>query len=345
MEEQRPRKKIKRMLDISELPGGILDTRELPIKAWYDEKRSRSTAKPVKIRIPEAHVINTNSERYRAHGKLRPYKDAGGIIYPINHIRELVPAANRYLKKCERGRAFKTYYENDTHKPAPLPAGMHIFAKPVDITQELTLDAIKDMNLLYKDQKYKQDPRIHMLKHNSSPTNSILFYTRDKTPPSFMEVIQILQAETPRLAEYVMIYFNIVRGILGTNDEEMERVSLTLVHYDSEGGLNPHIDTVHIFGDTLGPIFSVAMGDSLKMLDMLPVLLPATHAPTRLFSKQNEIMVMDGESRILWAHAKPWLNINEQFTLVFKFPELKKKVRTDSFVFEDTPISIPYYVE
>jgi hypothetical protein len=340
MEEQRARKKIKHALDAREPPCGMLG-----IETWYDEKRSKSTVAPTKIGIPEAHAIHANSERYRAHGKLRPYKDASGIIYPINHIRELVPAANRYLKQCERGRAFKTYYENDTHKPAPPPAGMHIFAAPVDITEDLTLDALKDMNLLYKDPKYKRDPRIHMLEQHASPTNSILFYSRDHPQPSFMEVIRILRAETPRLAEYVMIYFNIVRGILGTDDEEMERVSLTLVHYDSKGGLNPHIDTVHLFGDTLGPIFSVAMGDSLKMLDMLPVLLPATHAPTRLFSKQNEIMVMDGESRILWAHAKPWLNIDEQFTLVFKFPELRKKVRTESYVFEDTLINIPYYVE
>jgi hypothetical protein len=55
------------------------------------------------------------------------------------------------------------------------------------------------------------------------------------------------------------------------------------------------------------------MGDSEKMLDMLRVLLQDVHQPVRLFSKPNEIMVIDGESRIQWAHAKPWGYIPEQF--------------------------------
>jgi hypothetical protein len=311
---------------------------------WYNRMKCKTVSTPSKIHLPKAHLISTVSNTFRASNKLIPYKDASGTIFPINHIRELVPAANRYLKQCERGRAFKTYYAHDTRKDVPPPPGMHLFGKPAEITDELYHNALQDINLLYKHPEHKRDPRIHMLKPHTPPTNEILFYSRDVVQPSFTEVMRLLHKITPRLAEYVMVYYKAVQSILGATDAEMERLSISLVHYDSTAGLNPHIDTVHIFGDTLGPIFTVAMGDSEKMLDLLPILLPDDRKPVRLFSQPNEIMVMDGESRILWAHAKPWGYTPEQFTLVFKFWELATKIRTESFQFEDTHIEIPYYV-
>lgn len=95
-------------------------------------------------------------------------------------------------------------------------------------------------------------------------------------------------------------------------------------------GINPHVDSVYCFDGTLGPIFTVAIGNSEEMLGILPVLYPAfSQVPVRVFSQPNEIMVMDGVSlaRILWAHGKPWKYPHEQYTLTFKFPELCKKTR------------------
>ena len=132
--------------------------------------------------------------------------------------------------------------------------------------------------------------------------------------------------------------------MLGVSIGDVPGTSLSLVHYDEMAGLNPHVDTVHIFNATLGPIFTVAMGESEKMLDMLPVLLPTDVLPFRIFTDPNEMMIMDGEYRILWAHAKPWKYDHEQFTLVFKLPELKKKLKTTSFAFEDVNIEIPSYI-
>jgi hypothetical protein len=330
MDEQRSRKRVKTMSEP---------------ESWYKHQRAKTPAIPAKIESPESCYIHTDSEHYRAAGKLKPYKDESGTVFPIDNIIELVPAVNRYLKKCEKGRAFKTHCYNGSSETASIPAGLHMYMPPASITDSLAQDALRDMQLLYIHPRYTRDPSIHMIKANSSPTNKILFYSREKTSPSFMEVIRILQTETPRLAEYAMVYFNVVQKILGASDKEMESVALTLVHYDITAGLNPHIDTVHLFGGTLGPIFTVAMGYSTKMLDLLPVLLPPSERPVRLFSNPNEIMVMDGPSRILWAHAKPWGNTTEQYTLVFKFPELTRKIKTESFVFEDTPLNIPYYIE
>ena len=48
---------------------------------------------------------------------------------------------------------------------------------------------------------------------------------------------------------------------------------------------------------------------------MVPVLLPDTYKPIRIFSLPNEIIMMDGEASTLWAHVKPKEYPHEQFTL------------------------------
>ena len=126
----------------------------------------------------------------------------------------------------------------------------------------------------------------------------------------------------------------------------MELLQFTLVHYDKSAGLNPCIDSIHMFQNTIGPIFTVAMGETEKLLDMLPLLLPPTEeSPVRLYSQPNDIIVMDGPARVLWAHSLPWQYPHEQFTLVFKFPELQNKVQTLNVNVGEANINIPYYID
>jgi alkylated DNA repair dioxygenase AlkB len=300
---------------------------------------------PVKVRRFRCFAIKTSSESYRASNNLKPYQDSAGVTYPIDSLSELVPAVNRHLKICEKNKAFKTYISDCTGKDCPVPDGMHLFETPIEITEKLSCHALRDVNKLYKDPEYMNDPRIHMLERNKYPTNEIVFYSRTHKQPAYHEVCSILAEATPALFEYIKIYANIIKAVLGLTEDEMQQVCLSLVHYDPQAGLNPHVDTVHIFCGTLGPIFTVAMGESDKMLDMLPVLLSNEFIATRLVSKPNQIMVMDGPARILWAHAKPWRYNKEQFTVVFKFPELAKKVRVVRHCFENVEFDIPYYVE
>ena len=87
------------------------------------------------------------------------------------------------------------------------------------------------------------------------------------------------------------------------------------------------------------------MGEAEKMLDMLPLLLsPSEGLPVRIYSQPNEIITMDGPARLLWAHSLPWRYPQEQFTLVFKFPELKNKVQTMHATVGEADINIPYYI-
>lgn len=310
----------------------------------WSERRRRAIAcreRPITARLLKIPDI------YNGNGKLLPYTDQDGTVFPLDHIRELIPSANRHLRSCNAGRPFKTFYADHTPQRGAPPDGVHVFDGPHEIGPGLEHDALIDIDILFHSPEFVQDKRIHMLKRNPPPSNTILFYNRDQLAPqvTFINAIRILREATPRLAEYIMLYFHAIRNLLGEGHGIMDRCLLTLVHYDSNAGLNPHIDSIHMFQNTIGPIFTVAMGRAEKMLDLLPVMVTDPDAaPVRIYTRPNQIMVMDGVARVMWAHALPWHYPNEQFTVVFKFPELSRKIRSENVRYGEASIDIPYYL-
>lgn len=310
----------------------------------YESMKLMKPAIPAEIRNPKTHLLVVKSEDYRVYGKLAPYTEKSGASFPLNSWMEIVPAINRYLKTCVKGRMIETFYSDDTGQSVSPPSGMHIFGVPCEITEGLIYAALGEVRDLYRNPKYKANHTIHAMKQTPPPACNFLFYPGGgKGPIHIREIFRVLFAEAPALARYVLIYLSVIRDMLRLDDADMDTVAMTINHYDPMGAINPHVDTVFIFNGTLGPIFTVAMGPSEKMLDLLPVLLPDTSRPVRLFSKPNEIMLMDGEARTLWAHAKPWNYPHEQFSVVFKFPEFRTKTHATAFEYEGVPLSIPYH--
>lgn len=314
------------------------------INSYSDLKKVKLSI-PTLLQHPRIHQLNLMSENYRLHGKkLIPYTDAQGVTFPLDSWMEIVPAVNRFMKTCVEGKMIKTYYSDDTHRPARPPSGLHVFAVPRDITQGLIVDAMRDLDKIYWSNKYRQDKRIHIQKHTASPACNLLFYAGcSANQPKISEIFQILFAEAPALARYALMYLSVIRDILRLDSDKMDLVNMTLVHYDPLGGINPHVDTVFLFNGTLGPIFTVAMGPNEKMLDILPVLLPDSYSPIRVFTNPNEILLLDGESRALYAHGKPLNYPYEQYTLVFKCPEFQTKTHTTLFEYDGKTLEVPYH--
>jgi alkylated DNA repair dioxygenase AlkB len=222
-----------------------------------------------------------------------------------------------------------------------LPDGLHVFDFAIE--PELANNAMNEIVNLYKTQVHNRDPRILMIDPSKSPTNTILFYSRDKKQPTFLDVMKILYYHTPKLAEYIMIYCRVIMELLRIDKSQLERSQISLVHYDRLAGLNPHIDSIHQFDDTIGPIATIAIGKGEKMFDMLPTLLP-DRLPIRIYSQPNQITIMDGMSRVAWSHALPWRYDIEQFTVAIKFPELPNPVRHEEFVYQCVTTQVPYYL-
>jgi hypothetical protein len=219
-----------------------------------------------------------------------------------------------------------------------------MFSVPRELTEGLIRGALSDAHDIYWNPKHRANKMIHMISRTSPPACNLLFYPGcSKVNPRIQEVFEVLFAEAPALARYALMYLSLIRDILRLDNKEMGSVFMALNHYDPMAAINPHVDTVFMFNGTLGPIFTVAMGPTEKMLDLIPVLLPDSYKPVRVFSKPNELMLMDGEARTLWAHSKPWNYPHEQFTLVFKCPEYRTKTHSIPFEIQGASLDIPYH--
>ncbi len=239
---------------------------------------------------------------------------------------------------CCRGRGHGTTFR----AWLVIPDGLSIFDFYVEPV--LAEKALEEITALYKTQVRNRDPRILMLNPNTIPTNTILFYMPGGEQPTFLDVVEILHAHTPNLAKYIMTYCLAIMKLLHIDRSCIETGQISLVRYDPNAGLNAHIDSIHQFGHTIGPIATIALGTGEKMFDMLPTLLKEDHKPIRIYSNPNQITIMDGMSRVAWSHALPWRYDREQFTVAIKFPALGTPKRQKEFVYQGVSTQVPYYL-
>ena len=61
---------------------------------------------------------------------LPPYIDKAGVAFPNDEIGQIITSANMFLKRCNQGRAFKTYLRDGTRKVGAIPRGLHLFEAP-----------------------------------------------------------------------------------------------------------------------------------------------------------------------------------------------------------------------
>jgi hypothetical protein len=272
---------------------------DVEFNKWYGSILSRVIRIPLKKK-PEVRIIDLRHDFYRPR-MLEPYVDVKAGTVPLDSIMEIIPSANRYLRQCNREKAFKTFIKDRCHRGGALPSGLHVYTAPMESIGHIEDKALTDIERLFKNQITNRNPRILMLNPHTKPTNTILFYSRDEKQPAFLEVIKLLEEHTPDLSEYILIYCSIIMKILKIDESELEKCQMSLVHYDANAGLNPHIDSIHQFGDTIGPIATISMGRRVKYFDMLPTLM-TDGSPVRIALNPNEITFMDGLSRIAWSH-------------------------------------------
>ena len=332
--------------EIDEPPDAYSDVESIPetvqsgFETWYSKMYEQQITTP-RLTTLDTKILKIE-ESYRAL-RLQPYVDKSGIVFPLNHIREIIPSANRHLRTCAGGKAFKTFFTSRfIDGEQILPDGLQIF--DFDVEKELALNAMTEITKLYNTQVRNRDPRILMINPNTRPTNTILFYMPGGEQPTFLDVIKILHTHTPNLAEYIMTYCRAIMGLFSIDQAQLETSQISLVRYDPKAGLNPHIDSIHQFRDTIGPIATIAIGTDEKMFDMLPTLLTAENKPIRIYSQPNQITIMDGMSRVAWSHALPWGYNQEQYTVAIKFPALGTPKRHKNFVYQGVTTQVPYYL-
>ena len=106
-------------------------------------------------------------------------------------------------------------------------------------------------------------------------------------------------------------------AVEGPQWEEFKyRTQIVLLRYNPSYGIKLHID--NIARANSGPIATVSLGPPTVTYDLTPTL-SAVGVPIRLVMGEGDIVVMDGKSRLEWAHALPFNNHYYKYTVIFKF--------------------------
>ena len=132
------------------------------------------------------------------------------------------------------------------------------------------------------------------------------------------------------LAEYVLA----LQHIFHADTETLLKSSMSIVRYNGkdEQGIRPHIDNFNVsqsdmdsgaFRHKLGPLVTIALmpttRGSKKKLDFMPVVKERASC-VRVEVQQGDILIMDGEARLEYAHSVP-NETTERYSLCFKFPQ------------------------
>jgi hypothetical protein len=257
-----------------------------------------------------------------------------GEEFDIDTLGYKVQYVNYLTKREKEG----TRLSDPVGSACAAPDGLYVF-ESISEKSELTFatESLKTLFRVIEHGKIKgesinvdfQDRRFQMREYlGVNSPNNILFIAdkRGPTPPTFHGCIQSLHDYDTALGEFVLKHARFCLNIMDVDEEALNLCQLQLIHYNPRGGILAHIDSVSVFGDTIGPIFTVNMDTDAKAFDLLPTLLPVETHPhaVRLVTSHGQVTMMDGQSRLLWSHSIPSGNRNHCYTVAFKFPCMER---------------------
>lgn len=148
-------------------------------------------------------------------------------------------------------------------------------------------------------------------------------------------VVQYSEKTLAFLKEYNIDLYNIINELVKhifnvfclseygiTDNDLLKKMQIILLKYESETGIWLHIDNVARYDQ--GPIITVSIGPDKIYYDLTPTLLyekDKSLKPIRVEIDNGDIVVMDGSSRMEWAHGLPF-NMNydkTKYSILLKF--------------------------
>ena len=101
---------------------------------------------------------------------------------------------------------------------------------------------------------------------------------------------------------------------------------LVFIRYEDNTGIEVHMDNV--MRTNRGPIITVNIGPPTVFFDLIPVLqCEERHYPIRVRLRQGDLCIMDGASRVNWAHAIPYgakYSKQYKFTILLLFNKFRE---------------------
>jgi hypothetical protein len=250
-----------------------------------------------------------------------------GRTYDINTLGYKI----QYVNFLTRGANIRTKLKDRVGVVCKPPNGLHVFERIAPIGDlRAAIVSLKTLFRLVEHGRNRDeradvvqfDGRFQMREYQGeeSPNNILFISDKKEQLPVFSECMKSLLEYDITLYNFVDQHAKLCLYAMGVDSYALDSCQLQLIHYIPRGGILAHIDNVTVFGDTVGPIFTVNMNAPPKAFDLLPTLLSVGTDAIRLTTLGGQVTMMDGESRLLWSHSIPSGNPDHCYTIAFKFP-------------------------
>lgn len=215
-----------------------------------------------------------------------------------------------------------------------VPRGLHIFECP-SVGMIITSNVIAEIEAIYRRPRdYPTVPRL-----NASDNIIFLRYPHgaETEQPTYADSLEIMQrCRLHHMIKLVKYYGSQLKHIFGITDNELDNSSVSIVRYDGvrNKGIRPHMDNFvptdedarsGYMREYLGPLITISLQNNVKYLDLMPMITSDTTLPSvRLLSGFGDIIVMDGQARLEYAHSVPE-SAGLKHSLCFKFKQFPRK--------------------
>ena len=242
-----------------------------------------------------------------------------------------------WIKVNIRVKTFLAQKCIESGKDALLPPGLTLIIP--NISNELLSLAREEIKQLFESERLL--PETERLPH--AVYNSRGLYYIFGTPEKFVEYgqgISFLQGRgVHRLAKFIEGYADVLCRATNIPMNVFEKnCMLLLLQYDPEYGLWLHVDNVARTDG--GLITTISLGPPDVNVDFVPLLHPSPQKqPIRININEGDMLIMQGESRLEWAHGIPYGLPTKKYTVMFKLnnlPGLSKQVGYSKLL--DTPM-------
>lgn len=223
--------------------------------------------------------------------------------------------------------------DNTESEHMPLPPGVRVFHLVGPAIQESAL--VSELKTLFSEEA--QTPTVPCMgrpkkdgSHHALPKRLHMLFTGEISTDrqmTFSETHGVLSVRTPQIAAMITRLSKDISYLLGISQAELEaKANIHLIHYWPNTGFRSHIDNIVRTQGSTGPVFTMSLGGGgVKYMDMLPVI-EHWKDPLRISTLVTSVIMIDGESRMEWAHAIPEDDPTERWTITFKFCQVTDNV-------------------
>ena len=227
---------------------------------------------------------------------------------------ERVWYVNQWLtkQKCRSHMAFATGQQD-----VDCPDGLGLIQKlPIN---GLTQSAVRELSALFvKERGNTHSAAAARKTAGYKQSLELLFGARNVFLPEAIEYL--FSQEYRALATFILIYVKAIIHLLGGNPGIASSCLFSIVKYAPKAGMKIHMDGVEATDQEFGPAMAIPMGPGPKIFDLFPTFAHDEH-PVRMKSQPFQPIMMQGSSRIAYAHAVPFGQNKEHTSLVFRFKE------------------------